>query len=60
MMYVFLTQGNLQTIGKLSELDLLSIVTSSVCHDFGHDGMNNAYHVNAMSERAIRYNDQAV
>lgn len=31
-----------------------------MCHDFGHDGMNNAYHVNAMSDRAIRYNDIAV
>lgn len=28
-----------------------------MCHDFAHDGLNNAYHVNAISERARRYND---
>lgn len=31
-----------------------------MCHDYAHDGLNNAYHVNATSERAIRYNDQSV
>ena len=60
MMYVFITKGNLAELSKLTELDLLSIITSSVCHDFGHDGMNNAYHVNALSDRAIRYNDVSV
>ena len=60
MMYVMLTQGGLIQLAKLNELDILSILTSAVCHDFGHDGFNNAYHVNAMSERAIRYNDQSV
>ena len=33
---------------------------SAVCHDYGHDGMNNAYHVNTISDRAIRYSDQSV
>lgn len=33
---------------------------SSVCHDYDHDGLNNSYHVNAISERAIRYSDKAV
>lgn len=60
MMFVILMQGNLINIAKLNELDVLAILTSSVCHDFAHDGFNNAYHVNAMSERAIRYNDQSV
>ena len=60
MMFTILAQGNMIALAKLNNLDLLSILTSSVCHDFGHDGLNNAYHVNAMSERALRYNDQAV
>ena len=41
-------------------MDLISLVISAICHDYGHDGMNNAYHVNTISERAIRYSDQSV
>ena len=60
MSYVFLTQGEILQFASLSELDLISIVISAVCHDYGHDGMNNAYHVNTISDRAIRYSDQSV
>ena len=60
MTFVILSEGKLIELAKLNELDLLSIMTSAVCHDFGHDGLNNAYHCNALTERAIRYNDQAV
>ena len=55
-----MSKGDLIQLAKLNNLDMLSILTSAVCHDFGHDGLNNAYHVNALSERAVRYNDQAV
>lgn len=57
MMFVFLKQGNLLQLASLNGLDLLSILIGCVCHDFGHDGLNNAYHVNKISKRAIRYND---
>ena len=33
---------------------------AGVCHDYNHDGFNNAYHVNAMTTRSIRYNDVSV
>ena len=39
---------------------MVSLLIASACHDYDHDGMNNAYHVNAMSMRAIRYHDEAV
>jgi hypothetical protein len=60
MMFVFLKQGGLLSLADLDELDVLSMLIGSVCHDFAHDGLNNAYHVNATSERAIRYNDVSV
>jgi hypothetical protein len=60
MLYVMLTQGGLIDLAQLNELDLLSAVIASVCHDYDHDGLNNAYHVNAISERAVRYSDRAV
>lgn len=60
MSYLILTNGGVLEFAELSELDRLSVVIATVCHDIGHDGMNNAYHVNAGSERAIQFNDQAV
>ena len=41
-------------------MDLVSVVSAAVCHDFGHDGFTNAYHVNSISDRAITYSDQSV
>ena len=38
----------------------MSFLVSGICHDLGHDGYTNGYHVNAMSDRAIRYNDVSV
>ena len=55
-----LTQGELLHIAQLNELDVLSAVISAVCHDYDHDGLNNSYHVNAISQRAVRYSDKAV
>jgi hypothetical protein len=56
-MFVILKQGGLRELAKLNELDLLSILIGSVCHDLGHDGFTNQYHVNSNTERAIRFND---
>ena len=60
MSYLLLNQGEIIKFATLSELDVLSVVVASVCHDYDHDGFNNAYHVNAITERAIRYSDQSV
>ena len=60
MMYMFIKQGDLATIAQLNYLDLVSAITAAACHDFAHDGFNNAYHVNFMTDRALRYHDKAV
>ena len=60
MTYHIIIKGEMIRFASLSELDLLSVIVSAVCHDYGHDGLNNAYHVNSISERAIRYSDQSV
>jgi hypothetical protein len=36
------------------------MMTAALCHDLGHDGFTNSYHVNAITKRAIDSNDQAV
>lgn len=58
--HFFLTKGKVIDITEANELDLISVVIAAVCHDFKHDGLNNSYHINAISDRAIRFNDQAV
>jgi hypothetical protein len=45
---------------NLNKLDCLSFIVAAVCHDLGHDGFNNSYHVNAMTKRAIDSNDISV
>ena len=60
MMYRMLTRGYLSQILNLNSLDLLSAIIAAVCHDVGHDGLNNAYHSNAVTKRAIDSNDMSV
>lgn len=57
MTFFFMKQGQLNTLAELTDLDLVSVVSAAVCHDFGHDGFTNAYHVNSISDRAITYSD---
>mmetsp|Transcript_11433 Transcript_11433/g.7953 ORF Transcript_11433/g.7953 Transcript_11433/m.7953 type:complete len:91 (+) Transcript_11433:508-780(+) len=33
---------------------------AAICHDFGHDGFTNPFHVNDISHRSIRYNEKSV
>ena len=36
------------------------MLIAAVCHDLGHDGYTNSYHVNKITSRAINSNDLAV
>ena len=60
MSYLILTNGGVIEWAELNQLDQLAVFISAVCHDYGHDGFTNAYHVNSISERAVRYSDQSV
>lgn len=44
----------------LRPVDELSLLVAAVCHDLDHDGRSNAFHVNAGTELALRYNDRSV
>jgi len=57
MCYYFIKQTRLIFLIDLSELDALSMLIAGVCHDLGHDGYTNGYHVNTISSRAIDSND---
>jgi len=58
--YVVLTKFGLIKLAELTSLDILSTLVAAACHDYGHDGVNNVYHVNTISDRAITYSDHAV
>lgn len=45
---------------KFTELDTISLLVSALCHDVGHDGFNNKYHVVTNSERFQMYGDANV
>ena len=60
MAHIFLVQGRLTTLIELEHIDVLAFLIAAVCHDFAHDGFTNGYHVNAISDRAVRYNDISV
>jgi hypothetical protein len=49
MAHLFLTQGKLIELAELDNIDILSFLTAAICHDLGHDGYTNGYHVNAMT-----------
>ncbi|KAM9448848.1 high affinity cGMP-specific 3',5'-cyclic phosphodiesterase 9A isoform 4-T4 [Salvelinus alpinus] len=63
MMYGLIWLTDLKS--KIDSIDLLTMLTSAVCHDLDHTGYNNAYQVtyltttdiNARTELALRYND---
>ncbi|KAK9763554.1 3',5'-cyclic-nucleotide phosphodiesterase [Basidiobolus ranarum] len=44
----------------LTPNDVFALIVSSLAHDLGHPGVNNAYMVNAQTPLALLYNDQAV
>ena len=39
---------------------MISFIIAAACHDYMHDGFNNSYHVNRMTDRAIDYHDESV
>jgi len=55
-----LTTCGLRESLRLNKLDCLSLMIAGACHDLGHDGFTNGYHVNAITRRAIDSNDVSV
>ena len=60
MAFFMLTHCKLNEKLHLNKLDILSTLLAAVCHDLGHDGYTNGYHINRLTKRAIDSNDVAV
>jgi len=44
----------------LSEIEILALLVATMAHDLGHDGLNNNFHKNALTDRALAHNDQSI
>ena len=60
MCYYFMSTGRLVETIKMDGLDQLAMIIAAVCHDLGHDGLNNGFHVNNITKRAIDSNDLSI
>ena len=47
MCYYMMRNTQLMELLQMSDLDKLSLLIASTCHDIGHDGFTNSYHANA-------------
>lgn len=56
---VFRLLNNCATERFLSNYERFALVTSAVCHDIGHPGLNNPFLVETAHELALRYNDHS-
>lgn len=58
--FMLITTGNLIESLDLLDLDLMSLLIGAMCHDFKHNGLNNMYHENTLSDIAIESNDISI
>ena len=57
--------GNSQSLSFLTLIlpplpQILALILAAVVHDVGHDGLNNAFHQAALTDRAVSFNDQSI
>jgi hypothetical protein len=58
--YYYSTTCEMMRMASLSDLDLASLIIGGACHDYEHQGWNNAYLIETQHEWAVRYNDVSV
>lgn len=44
----------------MTDLEVLALITSSLCHDIAHPGYNNAFLVASRDQLSFKYNDNSV
>eukprot|EP00475_Leptophrys_vorax_P020727 TRINITY_DN2844_c0_g1_i1.p1 TRINITY_DN2844_c0_g1~~TRINITY_DN2844_c0_g1_i1.p1 ORF type:complete len:623 (+),score=96.25 TRINITY_DN2844_c0_g1_i1:692-2560(+) len=60
MQSVFALLCEFELSKHLTNLDILSLLIASLCHDVEHPGVNNAFLIKTRSPLAVRYNDIGV
>jgi calcium/calmodulin-dependent 3',5'-cyclic nucleotide phosphodiesterase len=59
-LFSWICRSSIDSHLHLTKLDLLSLYTSALVHDFKHPGYTNAFQMNNMTELAVTYNDISV
>lgn len=59
-LYIVLTYSYSLKIFHFTEVDAIAVIMAGLLHDFGHTGFNNDFHIKAISEIAVDYNNQSV
>lgn len=57
--YINLAEDFEKTL-KINKFDIMTLMVAALCHDIGHPGFNNNFHINSLSSYAITYNDKSV
>lgn len=58
--YVFINKGSFYEDLELTPLDIMSLFVACICHDYKHDGYNNMFHYNKLTDIAIDSNDSSI
>jgi hypothetical protein len=59
-LFIYLYKSKVIDYLLLNKLDILSLLIAGICHDVGHKGYNNDYHIKIYSDLAITYNDKSI
>lgn len=54
--YCIMERGSVYYNCALTELDYISILLSSICHDYKHPGIGNSYLINSVHDIALTFN----
>ena len=57
---MFLLSNGLYKRGNMTDIEVLALITGSLCHDIAHPGFNNAFLVASRDQLAFKYNDSSV
>lgn len=57
---MFLLSNGLYKRGSMADIEVLALITASLCHDIAHPGLNNAFLVASKHPLAFKYNDSSV
>jgi len=58
--YYMLTTCELRKKCDVTPIEVMSYIIAAGCHDVGHMGFNNVYHIEKKDWIATRYNDASV
>jgi hypothetical protein len=59
-LFAWINKAAINTVFHFTKLDLISIYTAAIVHDYKHPGFTNGFQMNNLTEIALTYNDKSV